>query len=64
MVIEIGTPVLGFVNDAFFRYVTDLEVFGADRAKEANTSGWGLNIKWRSPKDISCPAHRPTVIGR
>ena len=30
VVIEIGTPVLGFVNDAFFRYVTDLGVVGAD----------------------------------
>jgi len=33
VVIEIGTPVLGFVNDAFFRYVTDLGVVGADKGK-------------------------------
>lgn len=33
VVLEIGTPVLGFVNDAFFRYVTDLGVVGADQGK-------------------------------
>jgi len=64
VVIEIGTPVLGFVNDAFFRYVTDLGVVGADKAKEANTSWWALTMKGRFPKDILSPRHRPTVIGR
>jgi hypothetical protein len=33
VVLEIGTPVLGFVNDAFFRYVTDLGLVGADKGK-------------------------------
>ena len=33
VVLEIGTPVLGFVDDAFFRYVTDLGLVGADKGK-------------------------------
>jgi len=33
VVIEIGSPVIGLVNDAFFRYVTDLGLVGADQGK-------------------------------
>ena len=65
VVIEIGTPVLGLVNDAFFRYVTDLGVVGADKGKGRQIPAWwALTTKGRSPKDISSPRHRPTVTGR
>jgi len=33
VVLEIGSPVIGLVNDAFFRYVTDLGLVGADKGK-------------------------------
>jgi hypothetical protein len=33
VVIEIGTPVIGLVNDSFFRYVTDLGLVGKDQGK-------------------------------
>ena len=33
VVVELGTPVLGLLNDAFFRYVTDVGVPGPDRGK-------------------------------
>ena len=33
VVIEIGTPVIGLIDDAFFRYVTDLGLVGKDKGK-------------------------------
>ena len=33
VVLEIGTPVLGLLNDAFFRYVSDIGVPGPDQGK-------------------------------
>jgi len=33
VVIEIGSPVIGLLDDAFFRYVTDLGLVGADQGK-------------------------------
>jgi len=33
VVIEIGSPVIGLIDDAFFRYVTDLGLVGADQGK-------------------------------
>ena len=33
VVLEIGTPVLGLLNDAFFRYVSDIGVPGPDKGK-------------------------------
>jgi hypothetical protein len=33
IVLEIAQPVLGFINDAFFRYVTDIGVTGMDKGK-------------------------------
>ena len=33
VVIEIGSPVLGIIDDAFFRYVSDLGVTGPDKGK-------------------------------
>jgi len=33
VVIEIGSPVVGLLDDAFFRYVTDLGLVGADQGK-------------------------------
>ena len=33
VVVEIGSPVIGLLDDAFFRYVTDLGLVGADQGK-------------------------------
>jgi len=33
VVIEIGSPVIGLLDDAFFRYVTDIGLVGADQGK-------------------------------
>ncbi len=33
VVIEVGSPVLGLLNDAFFRYVADIGVAGIDKGK-------------------------------
>jgi hypothetical protein len=59
VVIEIGTPVIGLVNDAFFRYVTDLGLVGADKGK----GGKYLLVDPDYKGEIPCPRHRPTVTG-
>ncbi len=49
VVIEIGTPVIGLVNDAFFRYVTDLGLVGADKGKGGKYLFVGPDYKGEIP---------------
>ena len=50
VVIEIGTPVIGLVNDAFFRYVTDLGLVGADQGKGGKYLLVGPNYEGEIPE--------------
>ena len=50
VVIEIGTSVIGLVNDAFFRYVTDLGLVGADQGKGGKYLLVGPDYEGEIPK--------------
>lgn len=50
VVIEIGTPVLGFLDDAFFRYVADIGIPGADQGKGGKYLVVGPDYKSEIPE--------------
>lgn len=50
VVIEIGTPVIGLIDDAFFRYVTDLGLVGADKGKGGKYLLVGPDYKGEIPE--------------
>jgi len=50
VVIEIGSPVMGLLNDAFFRYVTDLGLVGADKGKGGKYLLLGPDYKGEIPE--------------
>ena len=64
VVIMIGTPVIGFVNDAFFRYVTDLGVVGADKGKGGKYLLVGPDYEGEIPEGYFVSKTSTTVIGR
>ncbi len=50
VVFELGTPVLGLMNDAFFRYVGDVGVPGPDKGKGGKYLVVGPNYKNEIPE--------------
>lgn len=50
VVIEIGTPVIGLIDDAFFRYVTDLGLVGKDKGKGGKYLIVGSDYKGEIPE--------------
>ncbi|MEN8261205.1 MAG: DUF1254 domain-containing protein [Pseudomonadota bacterium] len=63
IVVEVPPGVLGFVDDAFFRYVSDVGLPGPDKGKGASIFSWDLTMRDPSPKATSLPGQKRTGIG-
>ncbi len=51
VVLELGTPVIGLIDDAYFRYVGDIGVVGPDQGKGGKYLIVGPEFKGDVPKD-------------
>ena len=61
--IEIVSPVLGLLDDAFFRYIADIGVTGPDKGKGDIYFVVGPDYKGNIPERYFFLARKPTVTG-